>query len=78
LELLKRALTIFPDQNAPRDRAKRCEILFKFEEENPKFFDELDQIWYREVDRLSKDSKENIAQLLIEHMTRHADTRLLK
>jgi hypothetical protein len=54
VQLLEKALTLFPDGIAPVDRQKRCDLLFAFEERDPQFLEELDQIFYKRVDALGR------------------------
>jgi hypothetical protein len=44
VQLLEKALTLFPGGIAPVDRQKRCDLLFAFEERDSQFLEELDQV----------------------------------
>ena len=72
VELLEKALTLFPDSMAPVDRQKRCELLFAFEEGNPQFLEELDQVFYKRVDALGAVPEEDLTALELAFMRAHS------
>jgi len=72
IQLLEKALTLFPDGIAPVDRQKRCELLFAFEERNPHFLEELDQIFYKRVDALGSVPEEDLTALELAFMRSHS------
>ena len=73
LGLLREAVALFPGGQAPRDRDLRCELLFAFEQEQPKFFDEIDATYYRDVDALGTSPKEDLLGLVVKLMRAHSD-----
>ena len=70
-ELLEKALTLFPEGVAPVDRAKRCELLFAFEKNNPGFLGALDQIFYQRVDALGAVPEEDLEALELAFIRTH-------
>mgnify|MGYP003584548255 CR=1 FL=1 len=68
VQLLEKALTLFPDGIAPVDREKRCELLFAFEERDPIFLEELDQAFYARVDTLTSVPDEDLTALQLGFM----------
>src|SRR5262245_9748370 len=58
--LLEKSLAIFPAGAAPRDRHKRCELLFAFEEREPQFLEELTQVFYQQVEALGSNRREDL------------------
>jgi hypothetical protein len=50
------------------DRQKRCELLFAFEEGDPQFLGELDQIFYKRVDALGAVPEEDLTALELAFM----------
>lgn len=72
IELLQKALALFPGGTAPVDRQKRCELLFAFEEHNPQFLEELDQVFYKRVDALGTIPEENVTALELAFMRAHS------
>lgn len=77
VQLLMKALTVFPDSIAPTDRQQRCELLFAFEERDPRFLEELDQIFYKRVDALGSVPDEDIAALEVAFMKAHASDQIV-
>jgi hypothetical protein len=71
VQLLGKALTLFPDGIAPVDRQKRCELLFAFEERDSQFFGELDQIFCKRVDALGGVPEEDLTALELAFMRTH-------
>lgn len=72
VDLLEKALSLFPDGIAPVDRQKRCELLFAFEERDPQFLDELTQIFYKRVDALGSVPEEDLTALELAFMRAHS------
>jgi hypothetical protein len=72
VQLLEKALTLFPDGIAPVDRQKRCELLFAFEERDPQFLEELDEIFYKRVDALGSTPEEDLTALELAFMRAHS------
>jgi hypothetical protein len=71
VELLEKALKLFPDSTAPVDRQKRCELLFAFEERNPQFLQGLDEVFYARVDALGAMPDEDLTALELAFMRTH-------
>lgn len=71
VQLLEKAMTLFPGGIAPVDRQKRCEILFAFEERDPQFLEELDQVFYKRVDALGSVPEEDLTALELAFMRAH-------
>jgi hypothetical protein len=71
VQLLEKALSLFPDGIAPVDRQKRCELLFAFEERDPQFLEELTQIFYKRVDALGSVPEEDLTALELTFMRAH-------
>jgi hypothetical protein len=71
VELLEKALTLFPSGIAPVDRRKRCELLFAFEERDPQFLEGLSQIFYERVDALGSVPEEDLIALQLAFMQTH-------
>lgn len=46
--LLEQALTLFPGGAAPTDRRQRCDLLFAFEERDPRFLEDLSSHFLRD------------------------------
>ena len=74
--LLAKALTIFPSSDAPRDRRRRCELLFAFEERNPQFLEELTEIYYKRVAAIGSTPDEDLNQLIVDYLCRHQAERV--
>jgi hypothetical protein len=77
LRLLAEAQALFPASIVPRDREERCDLLFAFEKQNPDFLEKLDRVYYRDVDALGGIPVEDVNQLQVEFLRRHADAPLL-
>jgi hypothetical protein len=74
--LLEKALTIFPNREAPSDRKLRCELLFAFEERDPKFLEELTDVYYKRVDALRSKPDEDLNQLIVNYLRKHQADRV--
>jgi hypothetical protein len=68
VELLERALTLFPGGVAPVDRQRRCELLFAFEERDPRFLEKLSQAFFRRVDAIGSVPEEDLTALQLVFM----------
>ena len=75
--LLAEAQALFPGSIVPRDREERCDLLFAFEKQNPGFLESLDRVYYRDVDALGGTPVEDVNELQVEFLRRHADAPLL-
>src|SRR5262245_6091072 len=69
--LLEKALTLFPDGVAPKDRVKRCDLLFAFEARDPRFLEELTQEYYKRVDALGSIPEEDLMALELAFIRTH-------
>lgn len=78
LKLVAEAVALFPGGAAPRDREERCNVLFSFEERAPDFLAQLDKIYYRDVDALGGGQLEDLNQLLVDFLKRHADEPVVR
>jgi hypothetical protein len=74
--LLERALTIFPNSEAPTDRKLRCELLFAFERRDPRFLEDLTDVYYKRVVALGSVPEEDMIQLCEEHLRKHQADRV--
>jgi hypothetical protein len=59
---------LFPGGVAPVDRRKRCELLFAFEDRDPRFLEELSRVFYQRVDTLGPVPEEDLTALQLEFM----------
>ena len=75
-ELLEKALTIFPNSDAPFDRQKRCDLLFAFEKRDPRFLDSLDKVYYQRVASLKSEAEEDLTKLIADHLRKHQAERV--
>lgn len=71
VELLEKALSLFPGGVAPVDHQRRCDLLFAFEEREPQFLEELSQVFYKRVDALGSVSEEDLSALQMAFMQAH-------
>jgi len=74
--LLERALTIFPNSDAPADHKLRCDLLFAFEKRDPKFLEDLTDVYYKRVDALGSVPEEDMIQLCEEYLRKHQADRV--
>jgi hypothetical protein len=72
VQLLEKELTLFPGGIAPTDRQKRCDLLFAFEERDPQFLEEIDQVFYKRVDALGSVPEEDLTALELAFMRAHS------
>lgn len=72
-ELLDSALTAFPGRVVPKEQRQRYELLDAFKLRQPRFFDNLDETYYREVDNLCGKPGEDIHELLVSFMRAHPE-----
>ncbi len=77
LELLEKALAVFPEGVAPADWGARLADLAQSDEGDPRFFEAFDDIYNRYVDAQSPDRVENINALLLDYMKEHAGDRIV-
>jgi hypothetical protein len=66
--LLEKSLRLFPNGVAPADRQERCELLFAFEDREPQFLEELNHVFYEQVDALGSGRRENLTELQLAFM----------
>ena len=71
IEVLEKSLTLFPAGIAPVERQKRCELLFAFEERDPRFLDGLTNILYQRVVAIGSVPEENLTALELAFMREH-------
>ena len=76
LELLEKALAVFPEGVAPVDWKGRLAALSLSDEDAPTFFNAFDELYNRYVDPQSPDRVENINMLLLDYMKDHAADRV--
>jgi hypothetical protein len=76
VELLEKALTLFPGSVAPTDRQKRCELLFAFEEREPQFLEGLSQAFYKRVDALGSVPEEDLTALQLAFIQAHRTAQI--
>jgi len=72
VQLLEKALSLFPNGIAPVDRQKRCEVLFAFEERDPQFLEDLTQIFSKRVDAIGSVPEEDLNALELAFMRAHS------
>ncbi len=72
VQLLEKALTVFPDNTAPADRQQRCELLFAFEERNPEFLEQLSKEFHQRIDALGAIPEEDLRALELEFLRANA------
>jgi Domain of unknown function (DUF4375) len=72
VQLLEKALALFPGGIAPVDRQKRCKFLFAFEDRDPQFLEDLDQVFYKRVDALGSAPEEDLTALELAFMRAHS------
>lgn len=70
-------MTLFPGGVAPADRQKRCELLFAFEQREPRFLEELSQEFYKRVDALRSMPEEDLTASQLAFMQAHRAERVL-
>ena len=76
LELLEKALTVFPDGVVPTAREERVRLIDQADLADPAFFDAFDELYNQNVDSQSPHRVEKIDALLLNYMKEHADVRL--
>ena len=72
--LVEEALVAFGGALPPRDRVKRCELLFAFEEREPNALERIDRVFYADV--YAREPKEDLEALLLEYARAHASEPL--
>jgi Domain of unknown function (DUF4375) len=73
VELLEKALTVFPGGVAPESRDERLRLLDLADRD---FLDAFDELYNQHVDAQSPHRVENINTLLLDYMKEHATVRL--
>jgi hypothetical protein len=76
VELLEKALAIFPDAAPETDRSARLSQLSRLDAETPGAFDALDELFVAHVDSQSTNRVEKVDDLLLEYLKQHAAIRL--
>ena len=76
VELLEKALDVFPEGVAPNTRDERLMGLNQADLDDPTFFRTFDELYNRHVDAQSPHRVENISGSLLEYMKEHAEVRL--
>lgn len=76
VQILEKALTLFPNGAAPVDRRKRCDILFAFEAREPRFLEELSQTFYKRVYALGSARDEELTELQLAFMKANRAERI--
>lgn len=76
VELLEKALAVFPEGVAPRSREERSMLLNQADLDDPHFFDAFDELYNQHVDAQGPHRVENLDELLLEYMKEHAAVRL--
>ena len=72
VEILEQALVVFPEGAPPKDRQKRCELLFAFEERDPELLEQLSRVYYKRVDAMDSVPEEDLTALQLAFMRAHA------
>jgi hypothetical protein len=76
VDLLEKAMTLFPGGIAPVEQQRRCELLFAFEEREPEFLEELDRLFYERVDGLGAVPEEDLTALQLAFLRSHRAERV--
>jgi hypothetical protein len=76
VELLEKALSVFPDGITPTARERRVMVLDQADLANPTFFEAYDELFNEHVDSQSPHRVEKIDALLLDYMKEHADVRV--
>lgn len=76
--LLEKALTIFPNGVAPIDRGRRCELVKRNEQTDPKFLASLTHGFLCGIDAEGIDREEELSDLCLNFMQARRDERLLE
>lgn len=72
LELLEKAMTVFPKTTWPSGHEARLSILARSEAEEPILFDPFDELYQQHVDPSSSHRLENIHTLLLDYLKENA------
>ena len=70
--VLEQALVVFAEGAPPKDRQKRCELLFAFEERDPELLEQLSRVYYKRVDAMDSVPEEDLTALQLAFMRTHA------
>ena len=73
VELLEKALSVFPGGVAPTAREERVRVI---DQADQAFFDAFDELYNQHVDSQSPHRVEKTDALLLDYMKEHADVRL--
>jgi Domain of unknown function (DUF4375) len=76
VELLEKALSVFPGDVTPTARDQRVMLLDQADLAAPTFFEAYDELFNNHVDSQSPHRVEKIDALLLDYMKEHADVRL--
>lgn len=76
VELLEKALTVFPGGVVPTSREERVRLVDQADLDDPSFFDAFDELYNQHVDSQSPHRVEKIDAMLLDYMKEHADVRL--
>jgi hypothetical protein len=76
VELLEKALAVFPEGVAPNSRDERLMQLNQADLDDPTFFQAFDELYNQHVDAMSPHRIENLGVLLVDYMKEHAAVRL--
>jgi Domain of unknown function (DUF4375) len=76
VELLEKALAVFPEGVVPSSRDERLMRLIQVDEKDPAYFLAFDDLYNQHVDALSPHRVENLNTLLLDYMKEHAAVRL--
>jgi hypothetical protein len=71
VELLEKAMSLFPDGIVPSDCVARADVTDTFGKRERDFLNELDQVFYRRVDSLSKSQDEDLMALELAFIRAH-------
>jgi len=76
VELLEKALTVFPDGVAPTTREQRVMLIDQADLADPTFFNAFDELYNQHVDSQSPHRVEKTDAMLLDYMKEHADVRV--
>jgi hypothetical protein len=76
VELLEKALAVFPDGSPPTAHEQRVLQIDQADLADPTFFDAFDKLFNQHVDSQSPHRVEKVDALLLDYMKEHADVRL--
>jgi hypothetical protein len=76
LELLEKALTVFPGAIPPTSREDRVRLIDQADDADPTFFTAFDELYNQHVDSQSPHRVEKVDALLLDYLKKHAEVRL--